>query len=357
VSERIAVLGAGSWGTALAVHCARIGHAVDLWGRDASLMRDIVQTHANTAYLPGVTLAPSIAPTASLETALADATLVIAAVPSHGMRNVLRAAAPFLGRGAVLVSATKGLETDSLARMSQVAADETGPDRPIAVLSGPSFALEVARGMPTAVVVASADADTAARVQHTLKGPALRLYGSDDVTGVEFGGALKNVIAIAAGVVEGLGIGHNAMAALITRGLVEMSRLASAEGSRRETLAGLSGLGDLVLTCTGDLSRNRHVGIELGRGRPLGDILSETRMVAEGVRTTAAALALGQRHGVELPLAAQMAAVLDGRTPARQAVEALMLRPQRSELDSRGSGIGDRGAGIGDRGTGNGERG
>jgi glycerol-3-phosphate dehydrogenase (NAD(P)+) len=331
VKERIAVLGAGSWGTALALHCARVGHAVSLWGRDASLMADIARTHANTAYLPGITLAPSIAPTASLETVLENATLVIAAVPSHGMRNVLRAAAPLLRDGTVLVSATKGLETDSLARMSQVAAEETGAGRPVAVLSGPSFAVEVARGLPTAVVVASADAGAAARVQDTLKGPALRLYVSDDVTGVEFGGALKNVIAIAAGVVEGLGIGHNAMAALISRGLVEMSRLACAEGSRRETLAGLSGLGDLVLTCTGDLSRNRHVGIELGRGRSLRDSLGDMRMVAEGVRTTGAALALGARHGVELPLAAQMSAVLEGRTPARQAVEALMLRPQRAE--------------------------
>ena len=333
MSERIAILGAGSWGTALAAHCAGIGHSVDLWGRDASLIAEIVSTRANEAYLPGIRLAPSIAPTASLDAALARATLVIAAVPSHGMRNVLRAAAPLLRDGAVLVSATKGLEIDSLARMSEVAEQETGPGRRVAVLSGPSFALEVARGLPTAVVVASVDAEAAARVQQMLKGPALRLYGSDDVAGVEFGGALKNVIAIAAGVVEGLGIGHNAMAALITRGLVEMSRLACAEGSRRETLAGLSGLGDLVLTCTGDLSRNRHVGIELGRGRPLPEILADMRMVAEGVRTTAAALALGARHGVELPLAAQMSAVLEGRTPAGQAVEALMLRPQRSELD------------------------
>ena len=210
---------------------------------------------------------------------------------------------------------------------------EAASGHPVVVLSGPPFAAEVARGLPTAVVVASADAAAMTQVQERLKGPAFRLYGSDDVAGVEFGGALKNVIALAAGVVEGLGIGHNAMAALITRGLVEMSRLACAEGSRRETLAGLSGLGDLVLTCTGDLSRNRRVGIELGRGRPLGDILAETRMVAEGVRTTGAALALGARHGVELPLAAQMAAVLEGRTSARSAVEALMLRPQRSEND------------------------
>ena len=333
VAERIAVLGAGSWGTALAVHCARIGHAAHLWGRDAALMRDIARTRVNAAYLPGIAVDPLVTATASMAEALADASIVIAAAPSHGMRLVLRAAAPLLRDGAVLVSATKGLEVDSLARMSQVAAEEAGADRLVAVLSGPSFALEVARGLPTAVVVASAHPEAARRVQDTLKGPALRLYASDDVTGVEFGGALKNVIAIAAGVVEGLGIGHNAMAALITRGLVEMSRLAAAEGSRRETLAGLSGLGDLVLTCTGDLSRNRRVGIELGRGRALPEILADTRMVAEGVRTTVAALALGARHGVELPLAAQMSAVLEGRASAASAVEALMLRPQRPEAD------------------------
>jgi len=332
VSERIAVIGAGSWGTALAVHCARAGHDVALWGRDPALVDEISQTRENARYLPGVAIDGRIIPTSSLEQALAGVQLAIAAVPSHGMRHVLRSAALFFRNDAVIVSATKGLETDSLDRMSQVIAEEVR-GRAVAVLSGPSFALEVARGMPTAVVVASANPDATTAVQHTLKGPTLRLYGSDDVTGVEFGGALKNVIAIAAGVVEGLGIGHNAMAALITRGLVEMSRLACAEGSRRETLAGLSGLGDLVLTCTGDLSRNRRVGIELGRGRSLIQILSETRMVAEGVRTTGAALALGARHGVELPLAAQMAGVLEGCTSARSAVEALMLRPQRSESD------------------------
>jgi glycerol-3-phosphate dehydrogenase (NAD(P)+) len=335
MSHRIAVLGAGSWGTALAIHAARAGHVVTLWGRDAVFMEQMVRTRENARYLPGIPLADRILPTASLEEALADAHAVIAAIPSHGMRLVLREADPFTADDAILVSATKGLETDSLDRMSQVMGEEMA-GRPVAVLSGPSFALEVARGMPTAVVVASTGADAVSRVQDMLKSPTLRLYATDDVTGVEFGGALKNVIAIAAGVVEGLGIGHNAMAALITRGLVEMSRLACAEGSRRETLAGLSGLGDLVLTCTGNLSRNRHVGVELGRGRPLGDILGETRMVAEGVRTTSAALALGARHGVELPLAAQMAAVLEGRTSARNAVEALMLRPQRAETDAHG---------------------
>jgi glycerol-3-phosphate dehydrogenase (NAD(P)+) len=332
VNERIAVLGAGSWGTALAIHCARVGHDVRLWGRDDALMETIASTRCNAQYLPDVPLDTAVLATGSLRDALDGAPIAIAAVPSHGMRQVVADARRFLAPGAVLVSATKGLETDSLERMSQVIA-EAAPGHPIAVLSGPSFAAEVARGMPTAVVVASEDADATARVQERLKGPAFRLYASDDVAGVEFGGALKNVIAIAAGVVEGLGIGHNAMAALITRGLVEMSRLACAEGSRRETLAGLSGLGDLVLTCTGDSSRNRRVGIELGRGRRLADILADTRMVAEGVRTTGAALALGARHGVELPLAAQMAAVIDGRTSARSAVEVLMLRPQRSEND------------------------
>jgi glycerol-3-phosphate dehydrogenase (NAD(P)+) len=333
MSERIAILGAGSWGTALAVHCGRIGHDVRLWGRDRALMDEIARTREHAGYLPGIRLDDGVTATSSLEVAVADAPSVIAAVPSHGMRHVLRGAAPLLDPAVILVSATKGLESESLDRMSQVMAEEAGADRPIAVLSGPSFALEVARGFPTAVVVASAGASVAARVQDSLKGPALRLYGSDDVTGVEFGGALKNVIAIAAGVVEGLGIGHNAMAALITRGLVEMSRLACAEGSRRDTLAGLSGLGDLVLTCTGDLSRNRRVGIELGRGRTLAEILASTKMVAEGVRTTGAALALGARHGVELPLAAQMAAVLEGRTTPRDAVEVLMLRRQRAEID------------------------
>ena len=334
MSERVAVLGAGSWGTALAIHCARIGHDVRLWGRDASLMDSIAATRRNARYLSEAAIGASVTATSSLAEALDGEPIVVAAVPSHGMRHVLRRARELLAPGAVVVSATKGLETESLARMSQVIAEEL-PGHPVAVLSGPSFAAEVARGLPTAVVVASADAAALSRVQESLKGPAFRLYGSDDVAGVEFGGALKNVIAIAAGVVEGLGIGHNAMAALITRGLVEMSRLACAEGSRRETLAGLSGLGDLVLTCTGDLSRNRHVGIELGRGRALPEILGETRMVAEGVRTTGAALALGARHGVELPLAAQMAAVLDGRTSARSAVEVLMLRPQRLENDQR----------------------
>src|SRR5262249_11369801 len=211
---------------------------------------------------------------------------------------------------------------------------ELGPDRPVVVLSGPSFAAEVAQELPTAVLAASENGEATEFVQTEFRGPYFRLYASADVVGVEIGGALKNIIAIAAGVVEGLGLGHTALAALMTRGLAEMTRLACAAGGRRETLAGLSGLGDLVLTCTGNLSRNRHVGVELARGRRLPEILAGMKMVAEGVKTTSAALALGERYGIELPIATQMAAVLDGRSDLRTAVEALMLRRQRAEAET-----------------------
>ena len=331
--DTIAVLGAGSWGTALAVHLGRIGHDVRLWARDEQLAAEMHAARGNRQYLPGVCFPERLTPTHDAGAALAGAGLVVFAIPSHGLRAVVRSCAASIPSGSVLVSATKGLESESLSRMSQVIADEAGADRPVVVLSGPSFAAEVARGLPTVVVAASADPAAASRVQDGFRGAAFRLYISDDVPGVETGGAMKNIIAIAAGVVEGLGLGHNSMAALITRGLAEISRLAGAEGGRRDTLAGLSGLGDLVLTCTGDLSRNRHVGIELGRGRPLDDILSGMRMVAEGVRTTGAALALGARHGIELPIAEEMAAVLEGRRAPREAVEALMGRRQRPEAD------------------------
>jgi len=332
MSETIAILGAGSWGTALAVHCARLGHDVRLWARDQLLVDEIAAVGENSRYLHGIPISSSVHATAKVDRALSGASVVVAAVPSHGMRGVLREAAGRIPPQAIVVSAAKGIEQDSLDRMSQVIAQETGNPR-VVVLSGPSFAIEVARGLPTAIVTASADAAAASHIQEVLKGPALRLYASDDVAGVEIGGALKNVIAIAAGVVEGLQLGHNALAALITRGLVEISRLACAEGARRDTLSGLSGLGDLVLTCTGDLSRNRQVGIQLGRGRSIDDILSHMRMVAEGVRTTSAALALGARRGIELPIAAQMAAVLDRRSSPLDAVERLMLRRQRAEID------------------------
>jgi glycerol-3-phosphate dehydrogenase (NAD(P)+) len=327
------VLGAGSWGTALSVHLARAGRSVRLWARDPQLVEEMAATRANPRYLPGVAIPPGVTPVSALGPALDGAVFVIVAVPSHGVRAVVRAAAPFITSRSILVSTTKGLEVETLGRMSDVIAEETAGRLPVVVLSGPSFAAEVARGLPAAVLAASSHPEAAARVQEQFRGPGLRLYVSDDVAGVEIGGAFKNVIAIAAGAVDGLGLGHNAMAALITRGLAEISRLATAEGGRRDTLAGLSGLGDLVVTCTGGLSRNRHVGVELGRGRNLADILRGMHMVAEGVRTTGAALALGARHGIELPIAAQMAEVLEGRSSPADAVEALMGRRQRAEVD------------------------
>lgn len=331
--ESIAILGAGSWGTSLAIHLARIGHDVRLWARDPELADQLSTLRRNPRYLAGCALPDRVVAHAKYQAALHGAKVVVFAVPSHGLRAVARAVEPALPEHAIVVSAAKGLETDSQLRMSTVLQQESGAKRAVVVLSGPSFAEEVARGLPTAVLAASRDARAAEYVQERFRGPAFRLYVSDDVAGVEIGGAMKNVIAIAAGAVEGLGLGHNAMAALITRGLAEISRLADAEGGRRETLAGLSGLGDLVLTCTGDLSRNRHVGIELGRGRSLGEILHGMRMIAEGVRTTAAALALGARHGIELPITAEMAAVLDGRRSPAEAVDALMGRKQRAEAD------------------------
>jgi len=335
--QSIAILGAGSWGTAIAAHLGRLGHRVHLWARDPRLAAEIQTRHANAVYLPDVTLPPSVRVTDALEPALDAIDVVVIAVPSHGYRAVLRAAAPHLRPHATLVSATKGLEPVTLLRMSEVIAQELGPERPVVVLSGPSFASEVAQLRPTVLVAASTRGDATELVQSEFRGSALRLYGSADVIGVELGGALKNVIAIAAGVVEGLGLGHNALAALITRGLAEITRLACAAGGHRETTAGLSGLGDLVLTCTGTLSRNRHVGLELARGRSLADVVSGMKMVAEGVNTTRAALALGTRYQVELPIATQMAAVLDGRSDARSAVEALMVRPQRTEIEPRGA--------------------
>lgn len=333
VTGPVAVVGCGSWGTALAIHLDRCGREVRLWGRDADLVGRMTARRYNEVYLPGVELPRSVYPMAALEDAVDGAVYVVAAVPSHGARQVLRRAARHLRSDATIVSAAKGIEDGTLLRMSEVMAQEVGEERPVTVLSGPSFAAEVARGVPTAVVVAGRRTDAVAAVQQDFRSDRLRLYASDDVVGVEIGGAMKNVIAIAAGGTESLGLGHNAIAALVTRGLAEISRLAYALGGRRDTLAGLSGLGDLVLTCTGGLSRNRQLGIELGKGRSLDEVLGGTRMVAEGVRTTRAALDLGARHGVELPITSQMAEVIAGRKTPRAAVEELMLRRQRSELD------------------------
>lgn len=331
----VSVIGAGSWGTALAMHLARNGHEVRLWVREPDLLEAMRATRENDLFLPGFRLPDAVRPCGTFEETLEDSRLVVCAVPSHGTRQVLRAALPFLPASATIVTATKGLEADTLLRMSEVMTQELGHRHRVVALSGPSFAVEVARQLPTAVCAASLDAAAAEQVQEQFRARYFRIYATDDIVGVEIGAALKNVIAIAAGVVEGLGLGHNSLAALVTRGLAEISRLACALGGRRETLAGLSGLGDLILTCTGNLSRNRQVGVELGRGRSLDDILAGMQMVAEGVRTTHAALALGARHGVELPIAAQMAEVLAGRKQARTAAEDLMLRPQRVEPESR----------------------
>ncbi|OFW21846.1 MAG: glycerol-3-phosphate dehydrogenase [Acidobacteria bacterium RIFCSPLOWO2_02_FULL_65_29] len=331
--RNVAVLGAGSWGTALAVHLSHMGHEVQLWARDPALAADIAARRANAVYLPDISLPSSVTVTDSLGAAVRDTDLVVSAIPTQGVRSVMRAAARDIRRHATVVSATKGIESDTLLRLSEVIAQELGTGRAVVVLSGPSFAVEVARRLPTVVLAASTSGTAIELVQAEFRGPYFRLYGSPDVVGVEIGGALKNVIAIAAGVVEGCGLGHNALAALITRGLAEITRLACAAGGQRDTTAGLSGLGDLVLTCTGALSRNRHVGIELAKGRPLGDILAGMKMIAEGVNTTGAALALGRRYGVELPIATQMYAVLEGKSDVRSAVEALMVRRQKAETE------------------------
>ena len=289
------------------------------------------ERRVNAAYLPDIRFPALLRVTGDLEDALRDAELVVAAAPSHGTREMLKRASPMIHPGTTVVSATKGLEQDTLFRMSEVIEQELGNEIHVAVLSGPSFAVELARQLPTAVSVASHESAYVERVQADFRTGYFRLYGTGDVVGVEIGGALKNIIAIAAGVTEGLALGHNALAGLITRGLAEITRLACAAGAQRDTLAGLTGLGDLVLTCTGSLSRNRHVGVELARGRSVEDVLSGMKMVAEGVRTADAALALGSRHGVELPITSQVAELLAGRKDARTALYDLMLRPQRSE--------------------------
>lgn len=331
MTHRIGVLGSGSWGTALAVHLANTGHDVQLWARDAALSSAMAASRENATYLPTIALPTALTPTSDLRAAVEDAQFIVVAVPSHGVRTVSRSASQYLPRACTIVSATKGLEEGSLLRMSEVLRQELPEAGEIIALSGPSFALELARTLPTALVAAGQSPAVVESVMAHFGSPALRLYGSADVVGVELGGALKNIIAIAAGVVEGLGLGHNALAALMTRGLAELSRLAVAAGAQRDTLSGLAGLGDLVLTCTGDLSRNRRVGLALAKGQSLKDILASTRMVAEGVRTTEAALALSAKHGIELPIASEMSDVLAGRTDPQTAIRNLMGRKQKLE--------------------------
>jgi glycerol-3-phosphate dehydrogenase (NAD(P)+) len=330
--KKIAMIGGGSWGTALAIALARSSrhHRLAIWAHSPDIV-DLLRTRRiNKIYLPGFELPAGVDVTGALAEALAGAEIVLGVMPSAHAREVYRAMRPHLEPGAVFVSATKGLEPATHARISEVISNEI-PQSRIAVLSGPSFALEVARGDPTAVVLASADASLATDIQEEFSGPMLRLYTNDDVVGTEIAGAVKNVIAIAVGVSTGLGLGTNTMAALVTRGLAEMTRVAVALGGRRETLAGLAGLGDLILTSTGALSRNRSVGIELGKGRELGEILSATRMVAEGVGSAAAALELARRAGVEMPITEQVHAVLTAGRATRDAIRELMERRLKQE--------------------------
>jgi glycerol-3-phosphate dehydrogenase (NAD(P)+) len=329
--SRITILGAGAWGTALALSLARRGgHNICLWSHSSALAEQLSDTGENLPYLPGFTLPADIHVTSDLPAAIFEADILLCVIPSQHVRGVISHIAPLLTRNQIIVSASKGIEENTYLRMSQVVASIT--DIPCAVLSGPSFAQEVAVGIPTAIVASAHDARLAQLIQRDFSSSTLRVYTNDDVTGVELGGALKNVIAVAAGVVNGLNLGHNSAAALITRGIAEMTRLAVACGGRRQTLAGLSGIGDLVLTCTGSLSRNRSVGIELGRGRKLDDILAGMGgKVAEGVRSTAAALGLAARYGVEMPITEQVDAILHHNKRPGDAIRELMSRPGRDE--------------------------
>jgi glycerol-3-phosphate dehydrogenase (NAD(P)+) len=329
----LAIVGAGAWGTALAIQAARAGLPARLWVFEPELLAILRDGRENAWYLPGVRLPDAVAPTGDLGEAVAGAGTVVVAVPSHVFRGVVAALGPTLGPDAAVVSAAKGLEEERLQRMSEVLA-ETLPVEArarVAVLSGPTFALEVAQGRPTAAVLASTSLELARALQARLATPTFRLYTQRDVTGVELGGALKNVIAIATGIADGLELGLNARAALLTRGLAEMTRLGVALGAHPRTFAGLAGLGDLILTCTGELSRNRRLGLALARGQGLGDWQASTRSVAEGIRTTRAALALARRTGVAAPVIAEVAAVLFEQKAPREALLALLSREARPE--------------------------
>ena len=332
----IAVMGGGAWGTALALNLAqRGGHKITLWIHSPAVAETIRTTGENVAFLPGFPLPASIGITSKAAEALADADIILSVMPSHHVRASYTHFAPHLHSGQSLVSATKGVEDRSGLRMSEVISETLAPHGlhlPIAVLSGPSFAQEVAAGAPTAVTIASRDLKLAAGIQQEFASRTLRLYTNEDVIGVELGGALKNVIAIASGVVSGLALGHNSTAALITRGIAEITRLSIACGGRRETLAGLSGLGDLVLTCTGSLSRNLWLGMQLGQGHGLADALAALDgKVAEGILTTSAAVELAARHRVEMPIAEQVHAILHQGKHPLAAIQDLMGRPGRDE--------------------------
>ena len=333
--NRVAVIGAGSWGTALGILAGRAGREVCLWSRNASVVESINRERVNRVYLSSQTIPENVRATVDINEALEDASVVLLASPSHVTRGLLEAMLASLKPEMLFISATKGIEIETGKRISEVLRDvlaERFAPR-FVCLSGPSFAQEVAAGQPTAVVAASENVDDGRGVQELLSFQNLRVYTNADVTGTELGGAVKNVMAVAAGMVSGLGLGTNSVAALITRGLAEMTRLALAEGARIETMMGLAGLGDLVLTCTGNLSRNRFVGQELGKGRPLVAIVGAMHEVAEGVKTTRAVKGLAEKLGVEMPITKEVHAVLyEGKT-AQEAAEELMTRPLRGEFE------------------------
>ncbi len=336
--SRIAIIGAGAWGTGLAIALGRGSrHQVRLWAHEQEVRDSISARRVNELFLAGQSIPESISVTGSLGEALEGAEIVVSVMPSQHCRPLFTQMRPHLRSGMLFVSATKGLEEATLLRMTEVIAqviESKSNFLPrVGALSGPSFAREVARGDPTAITIASQDAELTETVQREFSDARFRIYTNDDVVGVELGGALKNVIAIAAGVCDGLGLGHNSIAALITRGLAEITRLAVACGGRRETMSGLAGLGDLVLTCTGGLSRNRSVGVELGRGRKLPDIIASMHgAVAEGVFTTQAAVGLAQARGVEMPITEQMDAILHRGKPPAEAIRELMTRSGKSEV-------------------------
>lgn len=329
----LAIVGAGGWGTALAVTQARAHRDVRLWVYEADLADFMRSKRENEVYLPGVKIPESVEIHESMCDVVRDCDVVLIAVPSHFFRNVVQQLVPLVSRDVVFVSATKGIENDTLMRMSEILDEVSRPffEARVAALSGPTFAPEVSRGEPTALVIASPDEELRLRLQAELSTPRFRLYTNADRTGVELGGAVKNTIAIAAGVADGLGLGSNAAAALVSRGLAEMTRLVVACGGLRETMAGLAGLGDLVLTAYGNLSRNRRVGVELGRGRTVEEITGSTRMVAEGIRTTKSAVQLAQRLGVEMPIAEKMYSVLYEGLRPQEALADLMERKLKEE--------------------------
>ena len=334
--SRIAIIGAGAWGTALSIVLGRQArHSVRLWAHEEEVRTSVAETRTNSLFLPGHRIPDCVAITGDQREAVEHAEFVISAMPSQYCRSIFQKLTPHLRPEMLLVSATKGLEQSTLLRMTEVICAITEGKCCVGALSGPSFAAEVARGDPTAIAIASRDQDLMTAVQNNFSDNSLRVYRNNDVTGVELGGSLKNIVAIAAGVCHGLGLGHNSIAALITRGLAEMTRLVVACGGRTETMSGLAGLGDLVLTCTGELSRNRNVGVELGRGRKLPEIIAGMHgQVAEGVFTTNAAVQLARTRSVEMPITEQMHAILNAAKAPRQAIQDLMSREFKSESTS-----------------------